>query len=293
MSEARPSSLLKLIHREKPLQIPGVINAFAARLAEHAGFKALYLSGAGVANANFALPDLGMTSVNDVVETVQKITASSSLPLLVDLDTGWGNPLNVRRAFRLISQAGASGAHIEDQNDFKRCGHREGKQLVKTQEMIQRIQAALEGRLHQDFMVMARTDALAIEEEAKVLERAYQYQEAGADALFLEAVTDLQQYQTFCNALTIPVLANMTEFGKTPLFTREQLSEVGVSMILYPLSAFRAMNAAALMVYKTIRQEGTQQSVVRYMQDRKDLYELLQYEKFEQELDNFLNKKGD
>lgn len=292
MDKAAPS-LLKLIHNEKPLQIAGVINAFAARLADQAGFNAIYLSGAGVANANLALPDLGMTSVNDVVEQVQKITASSSLPLLVDLDTGWGNPLNVKRAFQLVSLAGAAGAHIEDQQDFKRCGHREGKHLVKTPEMIDRIKAALDGRSHEGFMVMARTDALCVEEEAKVLDRVYCYQEAGADAIFLEAVTKLEQYQKFSDILNIPVLANITEFGKTPLFTRQELAQVGVSMILYPLSAFRAMNAAALEVYRTIRQEGTQKSALYLMQDRKTLYQLLHYEQYEQELDNFLKNNGE
>lgn len=280
-------SLRKAIASEKPLQVVGVINALAARLAESAGFRALYLSGAGIANAKFAIPDLGMTSLNDVVEEVERITAASSLPLLVDADTGWGSPLNVRRSFKSLSRAGAAGAHIEDQEEAKRCGHREGKQLVSSQYMVGRIKAALDGRENESFVVMARTDAIAVEGEKAALERALIYEAAGADAIFVEAVTQLEQYQRFSSALKIPILANITEFGKTPLFTSQQLSQVGVSIALYPLSAFRAMNAVALKVFTAIRQEGTQASVIELMQNRQDLYQCLHYETYENELDHY------
>lgn len=280
-------TLRQAIIEEKPLQIPGVINAFAARLAQSVGFRALYLSGAGIANT-MALPDLGMTSLNDVLKEVENITATSSLPLLVDADTGWGSPLNVCRSFNLLSKSGAAGAHIEDQQEFKRCGHREGKHLVKTSEMIGRIKAALDGRAHDSFVVMARTDAYPVEGEQKTLERALAYQAAGADAIFVEALSTLDQYKIFTQALSVPVLANITEFGKTPLFTKQQLAAIGVGVILYPLSAFRAMNAAALKVFSTIRQEGTQTAVIDLMQNRQDLYQFLKYEKYEQELETYL-----
>lgn len=280
--------LRQAIQEEKPLQLPGVINAYVARMAELNGYRAIYLSGAGVANSKFALPDLGMTSLNDVVEEVEHITCACTLPLMVDADTGWGSPLNVRRSFNALSRAGAAGAHIEDQQEAKRCGHREGKHLVSTNEMIGRIKAALDGRYHDSFVVMARTDAAAVEGEQRALERAIAYQNAGADAIFVEALTKLEQYQLFTKNLSIPVLANITEFGKTPLLTKQQLSDAGVGIILYPLSANRAMNAAALKVLQTIRQEGTQQSVVNLMQNRQDLYHYLNYEKFENELEAYL-----
>jgi methylisocitrate lyase len=276
------------IQQEKPLQLLGVINAYVARMAEMNGYRAIYLSGAGVANSKFALPDLGMTSLNDVVEEVEHITSACTLPLIVDADTGWGSPLNVRRSFKALSTAGAAGAHIEDQQEAKRCGHRDHKHLISTSEMVGRIKAALDGRNHDSFFVIARTDALAGEGEQKALERAIAYQHAGADAIFVEAITQLEQYQLFTKNLSIPVLANITEFGKTPLLTKQQLSDVGVGIILYPLSAFRAMNAAALKVLQTIRQEGTQQSVVSLMQNRQDLYHYLNYEKFENELEAYL-----
>ncbi len=276
------------IARENPLQIVGVVNALCARIAEQVGFQAIYLSGASVANAKLALPDLGMTSLNDVLEEVQHITASCTLPLLVDVDTGWGNGLTIRRAFKLISRAGAAGAHIEDQQDFKRCGHREGKTVVSTQHMVGRIKAALDGREHDSFVVMARTDALAVEGLERAIERALAYEAAGADAIFAEAFTTLEQYKQFCEALTIPVLANMTEFGKTPYFNVQEFGYAGVAMILYPLSAFRAMNAAALKVYFAIRRDGTQESVLSIMQSRQDLYHYIRYGAYEQELDNYL-----
>lgn len=272
---------------ETPLQIVGVIHALAARMAEQAGFRALYLSGAGVANAKYALPDLGLTSLNDVLIEAQQIKEATDLPLLVDVDTGWGSPLNIERTFKLLARAGVNGAHLEDQQDAKRCGHRAGKQLVSTAEMVSRIQAALQGREHPDFMVIARTDALANEGLSATLERAQAYQMAGADAIFVEAVTDLSQYQAFCQALSVPVLANMTEFGKTPLYSLQELKQIGVRMVLYPLSAFRAMNAAALKIYHTIRDQGSQQSVINLMQSRDELYQLLDYQKFEQALDTY------
>jgi len=273
---------------EKPLQIPGVIHAFAAKLAESCGFRALYLSGAGLANASFALPDLGLTGLNDVVDAVSKITTASPLPLLVDVDTGWGSPLNVRRAFKLISRAKAAGAHIEDQVESKRCGHRGGKHLVPVTHMVGKLKAALDGREDDSFMVIARTDAIAVEGIDCAIERALAYQAAGADAIFAEAVTSLDDYQRFTQSLSIPVLANMTEFGKSPLYTVKQLAQVGISLVIYPVSAFRAMNQTALQVYAALRKEGTQQSVVEMMQSREELYRYLGYEKFEQEQNQYL-----
>uniref|UniRef100_A0A0Q9YU52 Methylisocitrate lyase n=2 Tax=Candidatus Berkiella aquae TaxID=295108 RepID=A0A0Q9YU52_9GAMM len=283
-----PGQLLRqAIQTEKPLQIVGTIHAYAARLAEASGHKALYLSGAGVANSRLALPDLAMTSLDDVVTEVTKITQASTLPLLVDADTGWGSPLNIRRTFSMLSKAGAAGAHIEDQTEAKRCGHRSGKKLVSTESMVGKIKAALDGRNSDSFMVMARTDAFAVEGLQGALERARTYEAAGADAIFVEALDSLDHYLQFTRALTIPVLANITEFGKTPLFSRESLAKVGVSMILYPLSAFRAMNQAALKVYEAILQQGTQQSVIPLMQTRDELYQYLQYENYEKELDEY------
>lgn len=284
-----PGQLLrKAIQTHKPLQIVGVIHAYAARLAESVGHQALYLSGAGVANSRLAVPDLAMTSLDDVVAEVTKITQSSNLPLLVDADTGWGSPLNIHRSFAVLSKAGAAGAHIEDQTEAKRCGHRDGKKLVNLETMVGKIKAALDGRNSDAFMVMARTDAFAVEGLTGALERALAYQEAGADAIFVEALGTLDEYQQFCQALEIPVLANITEFGKTPLFSRESLAKVGVGMILYPLSAFRAMNQAALKVYEAILQHGTQQSVLPLMQTREELYRYLQYEQYEKELDQYI-----
>ena len=280
-------SLQDAIKAEQPLQIVGVIHALAAMMAEQTGFKALYLSGAGVANT-MGLPDLGLTSLNDVIEQVSKITQATDLPLLVDADTGWGNPLNIRRAFNALERAGAAGAHIEDQQENKRCGHREKKHLVSTQEMVGRIKAALDGRESDQFMVIARTDSIANEGIQAALERAKAYEKAGADAVFVEAITEAAHYKTFTQALKIPVLANITEFGKTPLLTLQQLSEQGIKMALYPLSAFRAMNAAALQVYQTLKKEGSQQSVISSMQNRQDLYKILGYEAKEQELEQYL-----
>jgi methylisocitrate lyase len=275
---------------ERPLQIVGTINAFTALMAEQAGFRAIYLSGAGVANASYGIPDLGMTSMNDVETDIRRITSITKLPLLVDADTGWGHAFNIARSIRTFTAAGAAGVHMEDQQAAKRCGHRPGKGLVESQEMCDRIRAAVDARTDPDFFIMARTDALSSEGLGAAIQRAQDYVAAGADAIFAEAVTDAEQYRQFTKALSVPVLANMTEFGKTPLLERQQLAELGVAMILYPLSAFRAMNAAAENVYRTIRQTGTQTSVVKDMQTRDRLYELLRYHDYEKKLDQLFSE---
>lgn len=259
---------------ERPLQIVGVINAYAAILAADTGFKALYLSGAGVANASYGVPDLGLTTLEDVLIDVRRITSASELPLLVDADTGWDDP---KKTVHEMIEAGAAAIHIEDQVEAKRCGHLGGKQLVSSKGMAQRITAAVKGKTDSTFVIMARTDAVASEGLAAGIKRAREYCEAGADMIFAEALTDLEQYRKFVKAVKVPVLANITEFGKTPLFTVSQLASVGVSMALYPLSAFRAMNAAALNVYRTLRSEGTQRSMLGEMQSRAELYEFLRY----------------
>ncbi len=262
---------------EKPLQIVGVINAYAAKLAEKTGFKALYLSGAGVANANFALPDLAVTNLTDVLTEVRHITAATSLPLLVDADTGWGNAIGIARTVRELTQAGAAGIHIEDQWDNKRCGHRPGKKLVSVEEMVARLVAAVAAKADPAFVIMARTDAAGVEGLAAAIARAREYVSAGAEMIFAEALTSLDQYHEFVKAVGVPVLANITEFGQTPLFSTTELQEAGVAMALYPLSAFRAMNLAALNVFQTIRETGSQQSVLHTMQTRDALYEMLDY----------------
>ncbi len=276
---------------ERPLQVVGTINAYAAMLAERAGFRALYLSGAGVANASFGLPDLGMTTLTDVVEEVRRITGASRLPLLVDVDTGWGHAFMIARTVREMIRAGAAGVHIEDQVAAKRCGHRPGKALVPTAEMVDRIKVAVDARTDPAFVIMARTDAVAVEGLDAAVERACRYREAGADMLFPEALTELAAYRRFAGTVGIPVLANMTEFGVTPLFTREELGEAGVSLVLYPLSAFRAMAAAAQRVYRAIREEGTQAGVVEQMQTRAELYDILGYHAFERKLDELFGSE--
>ncbi len=277
---------------EQPLQVAGTINAFSALLAEQAGFRAIYLSGAGVANASFGLPDLGITTLNDVCEDIRRITAASSLPLLVDADTGWGSAFNIRRAVAEMSRAGAAGLHLEDQVAAKRCGHRPNKALVSSQEMCDRLRAAVDGRSDPDFVIMARTDARASEGLEAALERAGAYVEAGADMIFAEAMQDLDDYRAFTRAIDVPVLANITEFGQTPLYTLDELREAGVALALYPLSAFRAMNKAALEVFRTLRAEGTQQSVVERMQTRDELYEVLGYHDYERKLDELFAKEN-
>ncbi|HTG82114.1 MAG TPA: methylisocitrate lyase [Geobacteraceae bacterium] len=276
------------MEEEKPLQVVGAINAYAAMMAERTGFRALYLSGAGVANASFGLPDLGMTTLADVAEEVRRITAVTSLPLLVDVDTGWGHAFMIGRTIREMIRAGAAGVHIEDQVAAKRCGHRPGKALVSTDEMTARIRAAVDARTDPAFVIMARTDAVAVEGLDAAIERARHYREAGADMLFPEALADLTHYRRFAGETRLPILANMTEFGVTPLFDRAELAAAGVSLVLYPLSAFRAMSAAALRVYRTIREEGSQRDVVSIMQSRDELYDFLGYRDFERKLDELI-----
>lgn len=273
------------IAAEKPLQIPGAINAYAAMLAEHSGFKAVYLSGGGIANASYGLPDLGMTSMNDVLEDVRRVTAATSLPLLVDIDTGWGGAFNISRTIKEAIRAGAAAVHIEDQVAQKRCGHRPNKEIVSIDEMCDRIKAAADAKTDPDFVIMARTDALAVDGFDAVVERSARFVEAGADAIFAEAMTDIDMYKPVVEAAKVPVLANLTEFGQTPLYTVDQLRGVGISMALYPLSAFRAMSKAALAVYAAIRNEGTQASVVNLMQTRMELYDHLGYHDYEKKLD--------
>lgn len=276
---------------ERPLQVVGAINAYSALLAERAGFKALYLSGAGVANASFGLPDLGMTSLNDVCEDIRRICGITALPLLVDADTGWGAAFNVSRTVTEMIRAGAAGLHLEDQVAAKRCGHRPGKALVPPDEMVDRIKAAVDGRTDDQFVIMARTDAHAVEGQQAALDRAAAYVEAGADMIFAEALTTLPEYHQFTTAVGVPVLANITEFGKTPLFTVQELGKAGVRLALYPLSAFRAMSKAAEAVYGTLRADGTQKAVLDLMQTREELYERLGYHEYETKLDELFGKK--
>jgi methylisocitrate lyase len=270
---------------EKPLQVAGAINAYAARLAQATGFRAIYLSGGGVAANSLGIPDLGISTMEDVLIDVRRITDACPLPLLVDIDTGWGGAFNIARTIRQMIKAGAAAVHIEDQVGAKRCGHRPGKELVPAEEMADRIKAAVDARTDPDFVIMARTDALASEGMARAIERAQSYVAAGADIIFAEAVTELAQYTAFRKTVGVPILANITEFGKTPLFTREELAAAGVDIILYCCAAYRAMNAAALKVYETIRAEGTQKSVLPLMQTRDELYKHLDYHAYEQKLD--------
>ena len=276
---------------ERPLQVVGTINAYAALLAEHAGFRAIYVSGAGVANASFGLPDLGITSLNDVCEDVRRITGACELPLLVDADTGWGSAFNIAKTSADLTRAGAGGMHLEDQVSAKRCGHRPGKALVHAGEMVDRIHAAVDARSDPAFVVMARTDAHAVEGQAAALERAADYVAAGADMIFAEALKTLEEYREFCAALNVPVLANITEFGQTPLFTVAELASAGVRLVLYPLSAFRAAARAQLRVYGAIRAEGTQKSVLELMQTRAELYDVLGYHDYEKKLDELFGKE--
>jgi methylisocitrate lyase len=278
------------VEAERPLQVVGTINAYAALLAARAGFRAIYLSGAGVANASFGLPDLGVTTLNDVCEDVRRITGMCQLPLLVDADTGFGSAFNIARTCRELIRAGAGGMHLEDQVSAKRCGHRPGKALVAAEEMVDRIKAAVDARSDAAFVVMARTDAHAVEGLERALERAQAYVEAGADMIFAEALKTLDEYRAFAARVPVPVLANITEFGQTPLFTLEELRVAGVRLVLYPLSAFRAAAQAHVVVYGAIRRTGTQQSVVPTMQTRADLYEVLGYNDYEKKLDELFGK---
>ena len=267
------------------VQLLGVINAYAARLAEVAGAEALYLSGAGVANASYGLPDLGMTGLTDVLEDARRITDTTMLPLLVDIDTGFGHLLNVARTVQQMERAGVAAVHIEDQRTAKRCGHRPNKTIISEKEMGDRIKAAVDARSDPDFILMARTDAYAVDGMQAALDRAAYYVELGADMIFPEALTTLDEYHQFTAEVSVPVLANITEFGKTPLFTRDELADAGVQLMLYPLSAFRAMSKAAEDVYRAILNEGTQQSMVEHMQTRDELYQVLDYNTFEEKMD--------
>ena len=283
--------LREALEEESPLQVVGTINAYSAIMAEKVGYRSIYLSGGGVANASFGLPDLGMTSLNDVLEDVKRITGACNLPLLVDIDTGWGGALNIAKTIKDMTRSGAAGAHIEDQVAQKRCGHRPNKEIVSCGEMEDRIKAAVDAKLDSDFILMARTDALAVSGLQEVIDRAGRFQEAGADAIFAEAMTELAMYEKVVKSVDVPVLANITEFGSTPLYTLEELRSVGIAMALYPLSAFRAMNQAALNVYSTLRSQGTQASLIEKMQSRNDLYEFLGYHDYENKLDALFSKE--
>ncbi|MCZ6870658.1 MAG: methylisocitrate lyase [Gammaproteobacteria bacterium] len=283
--ESAGSRFRKALAEEQPLQVVGTVNAYSAIMAERVAYRAIYLSGAGVANASYGIPDLGITTLNDVLEDIRRISGASSLPLLVDIDTGFGGAFNIARTIRETIRAGAAGVHIEDQVAQKRCGHRPNKEIVPLPEMLDRIKAAVDAKTDPNFMVMARTDALAVEGFDAVIDRASACAEAGADAIFAEAMTELDMYRKVVDAVGVPVLANITEFGKTPLFTLEELGSVGIRMALYPLSAFRAMSLAALSVFEAIRRDGTQKNVLTLMQTRDDLYEFLGYHEFEQRLD--------
>jgi methylisocitrate lyase len=278
------------LEREKPLQVAGAINAYTARLAEATGFRALYLSGGGVAANSLGLPDLGISTMEDVLTDVRRITDATALPLLVDIDTGWGSAFNIARTIRSTIKAGAAAVHIEDQVGAKRCGHRPGKELVPAAEMVDRIKAAVDARTDPHFVIMARTDALANEGLQAAIDRAMAYVAAGADMIFAEAVTELPMYTQFRQAVGVPILANVTEFGQTPLFTRDELAAAGVDIILYCCAAYRAMNAAALKVYQAIRADGTQANVISLMQSRADLYRYLDYHSYENKLDELFMK---
>ena len=285
MTHSAGARLRQAVAEERPLQVVGAINAYTARMAQATGFKALYLSGGGVAANSLGVPDLGISSMDDVLTDIRRITDASSLPLLVDADTGWGSAFNIGRTIKSFSKFGAAGCHIEDQVQAKRCGHRPGKEIVSQAEMVDRIKAAVDARGDDSFVIMARTDALAVEGIDKAIERAVKCVEAGADMIFPEAMTDLAMYKTFKAAVKVPILANITEFGQTPLFTCAELASADVDIVLFCCSAYRAMNAAALRVYEAIRSDGTQKNVVPLMQTRADLYKYLDYHAYEQKLD--------
>jgi methylisocitrate lyase len=279
------------VRQERPLQVVGAINAYTARLAERTGFKALYVSGGGVAASSLGVPDLGISTMDDVLTDVRRITDITDLPVLVDIDTGWGSAFNIARTIRSMSKAGAAAVHIEDQVQAKRCGHRPGKAIVSKDEMVDRIKAAVDAKTDPDFVIMARTDALAVEGLDAAIDRARACVEAGADMIFPEAMTELSLYKKFANAVNVPILANITEFGATPLYTVEELRSVDVSLVLYPLSAFRAMSKAALAVYGAIRKEESQKNVISLMQTRAELYDYLDYHAFEEKLDKIFSKE--
>jgi len=294
MSLTSPGKIFRQrVATEKPLQCVGAVNAYHARLAQASGFKSLYISGGSVAAGSCGIPDLGITSMEDVLTDLRRITDVTDLPVLVDIDTGWGGAFNIARSIRTMTKMGAAAVHIEDQVQQKRCGHRPNKAIVSQAEMVDRIKAAVDARTDPDFVIMARTDALAVEGLQSAIDRAGACVEAGADMIFPEAITELEMYRQFVDAVKVPVLANITEFGSTPLFTTDQLVAAGVSIALYPLSAFRAANAAALKVYQTLIADGTQQNVVDIMQTRADLYDYLDYHSYEQKLDALFSKENE
>lgn len=285
MRESRGAMFRRAVAEESPLQVVGTITAYTARMAEQSGYKAIYLSGGGVAANSLGFPDLGISTLDDVITDAQRITDTCGLPLLVDIDTGWGGAFNIARTIRHMIRADVAAVHMEDQVSAKRCGHRPGKEVVSTGEMVDRIKAAVDARHDENFVIMARTDALAVEGLNAAIDRACAYVEAGADMIFPEAITDLEMYATFAKAVNVPILANITEFGSTPLFTLDELRSAHVGLALYPLSAFRAMNKAADNVYRALRRDGTQKNVVDTMQTRMELYESINYHDFEQKLD--------
>ena len=281
----------KAIEAERPLQVIGAINAYHAKLAEKTGYKAIYLSGGGVAAGSLGVPDLGISTLEDVLIDIRRITDSSSLPLLVDVDTGFGGAFNIARTIRSVEKSGAAAVHIEDQIQAKRCGHRPNKSIVSQNEMVDRIKSAVDAKSDENFVIMARTDALAVEGLQSAIDRACACVEAGADMIFPEAINDLDTYKKFTKSVDVPVLANITEFGATPLFSLDELNSVGIAIALYPLSAFRAMNKAALNIYKGLREEGTQKNLVEQMQTREELYEFLDYHEYEKKLDQLFKKE--
>ena len=291
--ESSGKKFKKLVSETKPLQIVGTVNAYSAIMAEKVGHQAIYLSGGGVAASSLGVPDLGITSLADVLEDAKRITQATSLPLLVDADTGWGGSFNIARCVQEMIKSGAAGIHIEDQVSQKRCGHRPNKAIVSTSEMIDRIKSAVDAKTDSDFVIMARTDALAIEGMESAIDKAKAFVEAGADMIFPEALSSIEQYKEFSDSLSVPILANITEFGKTPLYSKTELYEVGVDMILYPLSAFRAMSNAALNVYQHILKDGHQRNVLDSMQTREELYDFLDYHQYEKQLDNLFNKESE
>jgi len=283
----------KAIEAERPLQVIGAINAYHAKLAEKTGYKAIYLSGGGVAAGSLGVPDLGISTLEDVLIDIRRITDSSSLPLLVDVDTGFGGAFNIARTIRSVEKSGAAAVHIEDQIQAKRCGHRPNKSIVSQNEMVDRIKSAVDAKNDENFVIMARTDALAVEGLQSAIDRACACVEAGADMIFPEAINDLDTYKKFTKSVDVPVLANITEFGATPLFSLDELDSVDIAIALYPLSAFRAMNKAALNIYKGLREEGTQKNLVELMQTREELYEFLDYHEYEKKLDQLFKKEKD
>ncbi len=284
-------SFFEALKKEKPLSVAGAINPYSALLAKKSGIKALYISGAGVANASFGLPDLALTSLDNVLEDLRRIRGISNLPILVDCDTGWGSALNISKTTREMISAGASGIHIEDQVSEKRCGHRPNKEIVSTEEMCDRMKAARDAMSDNEFMLMARTDAFANEGLSGTIERAQKYVEAGANALFPEAISSLEDYKILSDAVSVPILANITEFGMTPLFKKDELKKAGISIVLHPLSAFRAMSKAALEVYSAISEEGSVEKILEKMQSRDELYEILDYHTYEKKIDDLFSKE--